>query len=95
MYKLDFKKPLIEIDGKKPSATQTLASMLAELIGTEVEGRTLKLYGWYRKLIAEGVLELDKSDKTDLYDLIEKTNRIVISVKGQLLEVLDGATEKA
>ena len=87
MHTINFKIPLINIEGKEDQ-NATLASVLAEMIGTETEGKTLKLYGWYKNLHEDGKLNLDDADKQDLIKLISENKRLFIFVKGQLLEQL-------
>ena len=86
MTTLNFNVPLKLIDGK--DSDKSLASVLSELIGNQTEGKTLKLYGWHKTLQVGDELNLDDSDLSDLKNLIEKDQRYLIFVKGQLLEVL-------
>jgi hypothetical protein len=98
MKKIDLNIPTISLDGLPQmvvdrtntltNQAKTLASNLADILGTETEGRTLKLYGWYKKLQVGDILELDEADAADLESLINKTNRMQIFVKGQILEVI-------
>lgn len=99
MKKIELNVPCISTDGEPmlladrtgriiPGSVKTLASQLADLLGTETEGKTLKLYGWYKKLQVEGFLELDEADEIDLKALLEKTNRLPIFVKGQIMEII-------
>lgn len=88
MITLDFNKPILDNKGATVEG-QTLASTLSEILGTETEGKTLKLYGWHKTLQQKKPLQLDESDYQDLKDLIEKNKNTFIFVKGQLLDVLN------
>lgn len=81
----DFNGPFINIDDKTSSS---LAKELYYLLGTEVEGRTTKLFGWYETLKICGKLPLDEADRDELYKLIDETKRMGIVLKGQLLRIL-------
>lgn len=75
------------IDGtERPD--ETLGKILAEFIGTEQKGKTIKLYGWMKTLSVNDPLQLDESDRADLEKLIEETDRMFVFVKGQILEIL-------
>jgi hypothetical protein len=88
MKKLDFKKQLFDVHGKAV-AGKTLAQVLSEIIGTETEGKSLKLYGWHRTLMTDESLEMDDSDKADLRNLIDQHKTMFVYIKGQLLEIID------
>lgn len=85
MTNLNFNLPLK--DAKGENTNQTLSATLSELIGTETEGKTLKLYGWHKALQVGDELNLDDADIQDLKNLIENNKRLFVFVKGQLLEV--------
>lgn len=89
MNKLDFNIPLISIEGKP--VEKKLAGELAYIIGTETEGRTIKLYDWYKKLQVGDILELDDADTNDLEKLIEENKRLLLFAKGQMLDVIKAA----
>ena len=78
---------LIEADGKI-SIDKTLAQVLSEIIATETEGNTIKLYGWYKTLLEQKELILDDADLEALRKLVSENKRLFIFVKGQLLESL-------
>lgn len=90
MKTLNFNIPLQNVNGTT-SENQTLASTLSELIGTESEGKTLKLYGWHKSLQVGDELILDDSDIMDLKKLIEENKRLYVFVKGQLLDIINKA----
>jgi hypothetical protein len=90
MNTLNFNIPLIGIDRVEVPNT-SLAKTLSEVIATETEGKTLKLYGWHKNLQVGDPLLLDDSDKADLEKLIEENKRMFVYVKGQLLDVIKTA----
>lgn len=90
MITLNFSVPLIGTDGKEVP-NQTLAQTLSQVIATETEGKTLKLYGWHKTLQIGDPLILDESDKADLTKLIDEHKSMYIFVKGQLLEIIKAA----
>lgn len=85
MTTYDFKRDFIMLDD---STDGTLAKQLYQLLGTEVDGNTVKLYGWYLSLKENGTLVLDEADTTLLRGIIEGSKRIGIMLKGQFLNVL-------
>lgn len=87
MNKLDFNATIIGADGQETKTK--LGSALAEFIATEQEGNTVKLYGWVKELRKSNSLMLDDADKRQLEELIEKTNRLFIFLKGQYLDVIN------
>ncbi len=90
MTTINFNIPLLEVDGKTVP-NRTLAQVLSEFIATETEGKTLKLYGWHKTLQVGDSLILDDSDKKDLIALIENHKKMIIALKGQLLEVIENS----
>ncbi len=92
MKTLNFNVPLVGMDGVNVPAT-SLAKTLSEVIATETEGKTLKLYGWHKELQVGNALWLDDSDTRDLEKLIEENKRLFIYVKGQLLDIIKNAAE--
>lgn len=89
MYKINFSVPMLTVENT--NSEKMLNMVLAELIGTETEGKTMKLYGWIKSLHVGDPLIVDESDKKDLYDLIDGTTRCYIHVKGQLLSIINAA----
>lgn len=86
MTTLKLDMPFLDVTGLPTS--RTLAGVLSELIATETEGKTLKLYGWHRTLLTGGDLVLDDSDLADLRALVDGNKRYLVFAKGQLLEAL-------
>lgn len=82
----DFNVKIKDVDGKE--IDKTIGILMAEFIGTETKGHTLKLYGWMKRLQVADPLELDEADKKTLQDLIENTDRVNINLKGQILDIL-------
>lgn len=76
-----------EVNGE--DAQKTLAEILAEFLGTETKGNTVKLYYWYGCLQKTKSLDLDDVDKGTLTELITSTERLYVFLKGQLLEILN------
>lgn len=90
MKTINFNIPLVSVDGVEVPGTP-LSKTLSELIATETEGKTLKLYGWHKQLQVGEALMLDESDAKDLSKLIEENKRLFIYVKGQLLSVIENS----
>ena len=88
MPTFNFSIPLVDIDGKTVTSN-TLASVLATVIGQQTQGNTLKLFGWMQNLQAGKHLLLDESDRKDLAHLIESDIRIFLYAKVQLLKILE------
>lgn len=87
MHTINLNIPLVITDGST-SQTETLGKILAEILATETEGKTLKLYGWYKELQAGRELILDDVDLADLRNLVDTNKRLYLYVKGQILEAL-------
>ena len=87
MNTINFNLPLIDVEGN-PVPNRTLAATLSEIIATQTEGKTLKLYGWHKTLQVGDSLIIDDSDKADLVKLIDEHKTMFVFVKGQLLDVI-------
>lgn len=88
MAEYNFNIPLKELDGEEKG--KTLCKTLYEFLGTESgKENSLKLFGWYIKAQSNQPLELDEADRRLLSDLIEKSERLLVFAKGQLLGVLN------
>lgn len=88
MPSFNFAVPLINIDGKE-SPTQKVSDTMAELLGTETEGNTQKIYGWYKALQVGEPLLLDEADSDTLKKLFGDSNkRVYVYVKGQILDII-------
>ena len=75
-----------ELNGKE--AEKTLAEILAEFLGSETKGNTIKLYYWYNHLLKNKSLDLDDPDHVMLTELITNSERLYVYIKGQLLDAL-------
>jgi len=93
MTKIDLNVQLIDTTGNTVK-DRTLAQTLSEIIATQTEGKTLKLYGWHKTLQVGDPLILDDADKKDLEKLIDEHKTMFVFVKGQLLEVISNAKEE-
>lgn len=82
----DFSIITKELDGSE--GKRTLAAILSEYLGTETKVAALKFFGWYNDLRNGKPLELDEADKKLFYDYIETNERIMVFLKGQILDVL-------
>ena len=87
--KYNFNVVAKELNGKQNEKGETLGETLAQFIGSETKGNTVKLFGWMIRLQGKEHLELDEADRKTLYELIDTTDRMFISIKGQLLSILD------
>lgn len=82
---LNFSAKFKSTDGK--DTEQTLAKLLADLLASESRGPAIKFLGWIETLSGEQCLDLDEADAKLLEDTIEKNERVVILLKGQLLRI--------
>lgn len=87
MQTINLNVALVTMDGTN-SPTETLSHILADIIATETEGKTIKLYGWYKTLQANQPLQLDEADLQDLRTLVDTNKRLFLYVKGQIMELL-------
>lgn len=92
MVTLDFDKPLLSTKGDE--TRQHLGEILSDLLSTETKGNVRKLYDWSRTLAKHKPLILDAADKKVLTDLVENNDRVIILVKGQILDVIEAAKEE-
>ena len=85
MTTIDFSADLENYKGIPDSPSVTLAKTLSEFLGTETEGKTMKLFGWHKTLQTSTELTMDDADKTDLKQLIENSKRLfVFNKKGAI-----------
>lgn len=87
MHTINLNVPLVTVPGTE-DPHQSLAKILADVLATETEGKTLKLYGWYKTLQASQELVLDDADLQDLRTLVDTNKRLFLYVKGQIMERL-------
>lgn len=87
MHTINLNVPLVTVPGTE-DPQQSLAKILADVLATETEGKTLKLYGWYKTLQAGKELLLDDADLQDLRTLVDTNKRLFLYVKGQIMELL-------
>lgn len=85
--KIDFSAPFLDNEGKEVEG-RNLASVLSEILGTETEGNSLKMYGWHKSLQKDPVLNLDAADLQYLKEIVEKNTRSFVFVKGQIMSIL-------
>lgn len=85
----DFNVQAKEVSGESAAESRTLHSLLLEFLGTETKGNTVKLCYWYGCLVGKKPLELDEPDRKELVEIIEKTERLFLFIKKQLLEILE------
>lgn len=93
MVTIDFNMPLLSIKGDETK--QVLGDILSDLLSTETKGNIRKLFDWARTLAKGKPLVLDAADKKTLTDLIENSERVIVLVKGQLLDIIEAAKEEA
>lgn len=91
MFTIDFNKPLLSIKGDE--SKQQLNEILADLLSTETKGNIRKLFDWARAAAKGKALVIDAADKKVLTELIENNDRVIVLVKGQLLDIIEAATE--
>lgn len=82
-------------DAKGVANGQKLGDLLADLLLTETKGNTRKLMGWGLLLANGKEIFLDAADRKFITDLVDGTDRLIILVKGQILNVLDNLKEDA
>ena len=92
MATLDFNVKMKSLDGTE--GNDTIAKALAMAIGQKQKGDTVKVYGWYQDLLTGKALNLDKADQKTFRDMVEQDENMFIFFKGQILEILDAATNQ-
>ena len=95
---IDFNVPALSFD-KKPLDPSVPDATLASFLGGGIlsnarSGPVLKMYGWCYSLGEKEVLSLDEADFKTLYETIEKSESAII-LKGQLMQLMDKAKDKA
>lgn len=89
-YKFNF--DLQDLDGKTipdgKGGNLTAGRLLATTLANSSKGEVLKLYDWSKKLIAGEPLNLDRTDRDMLKELVRNNESLTIMSKGQILEVL-------
>lgn len=81
------------LGAKGVSNGQKLGDLLSDLLLTETKGNTRKLYGWGLLLAHGKEIFLDDADKKLLTDLVDGTERLIVLVKAQILNILDGINQ--
>lgn len=96
--KLDFNAPLLNLKGevvKNPNGSDTLLNELlaTALITTTGKEDIVRIFDWALTLQKTGVLQLSRTDQSQLKGLIENSDSLYILSKGRLLEILDHKEE--
>jgi hypothetical protein len=96
MAKIDFGVNFKMLPGEpEPEGEQRkLGDVLAYALSRSDSNRDpLKLWNWAVKLATDCVLELDKSDRALLRDVVVTDKMLFVSSKGQLIELIDSVKE--
>lgn len=88
MIRINLQTPLLNLDDTIHESGLSLGRALSQLLETEPEGNSIKLYSWAKRLARDEVLELDSPDYTTLKNLVENSKRQVVLVKAQILQVI-------
>lgn len=67
----------------------TCGRVLANSLVNQSEGDSIKYLDWARKLYKGEPLNLDRSDRKNLEEFVQRAKDITVLAKGQLLEILD------
>jgi len=100
--KYNFNVPFKGLDGKevtqileadKPAEVLNLGKLLANRLMSVSEGNSLKLYDLSKRIFNGEEMNIDRSDRKMLIELIEKDKQISNLLKAQLLEILDNGID--
>jgi len=89
--KLNLDKNVLDLRGNP--LDDKLSEILANVLAMSTIGPPAKMIAWAVNLINNGEIEINKSDKHFLTDLITTTDKIVNLAKVQLLEELEKLSE--
>lgn len=85
--KIDFNKPLLDLDGKELPDTN-IGKILANVLCSQTKGDALKLYDWGRSMYKGEILDLDRADQDLLKSQIKDSESLTILAKAQMLELI-------
>jgi len=85
MKKLDFNKPLANLDGTAREDVN-LGKVLAEIMASENKQDFLKFMNWALKIYNKESIEVDPSDEQLLKDYIKNHENMTILLKFRLME---------
>ncbi len=85
--KLNLDKNLLDLKGNP--VNEKLSDILANVLAMSTVGKPAKMITWAVNLTNDGEIEIDKSDKKFLIELIEKSPQIVNLAKAQLIEEIE------
>lgn len=85
--KLNLDKNLVTLKGE--STQNKLSEILADLLAMSTTGKPAKMMAWAVNLINSGEIEIDKSDKKFLSNLVENSRNIVNLAKSQILDEIE------
>jgi hypothetical protein len=88
-FELNLNIPLKSLKGEDITGQGTIGEMVGNIIVSETEGNSVKIFGWALKLASNDKLFLDASDKKALRELIEKNSRMTILLKAQALNAFE------
>ena len=91
--KLNLDKPVVGLKGKPMNDKVLLSEMLANVLAMSTVGRPARMMSWAVNLMNDGEIEIEKSEKKFISELIENSPNIVNLVKLQLLREIEKLKE--
>lgn len=84
--KLDLNVPFVGLDKKPVVPEQLLSRLVANLLSVGNTEKSMKTTDMSQHFYDEGEVDLDMSDLSFLYDIVDKSTLIVDRVKDQILK---------
>lgn len=95
--KIDFKKPIIGLDGQPLTDGEGKQILLGQTVGNALaamtEGDYLKFRGWGQQMYDGKTVEMDQSDVNTFKTFLQFTKNLSALTKSQAHEVVDAAGE--
>lgn len=85
--KLNLDKNILDLKGNP--IDEKLSDILANILAMSTVGKPAKMITWAVNLTNDGEIDIDKSDKKFLIELIESSQQIVNLAKAQLIEEIE------
>lgn len=90
--RLDFNFEIKDLSGKDIPG-QTAGKLIAQVLGYQNKGNSIKLYDWALKLWNGTALEIDKTDAEVLYAIVEASEFLTIISKVPIMKYIKSVQE--